>query len=76
MLCWFWFAQLNHTKSWTALWMQEDGLFSAGFGFGVLKWEEKQNMMMQELGWLSYSVYADAYKMQLKVKMQENDLLC
>ncbi|KAI5436867.1 hypothetical protein KIW84_023113 [Lathyrus oleraceus] len=57
---------LNHTKSWTALWMQEDGLFSAGFGFGVLNWEEKQNMMMQELGWLSYSVYADAYKMQLK----------
>ncbi|KAI5409718.1 hypothetical protein KIW84_055245 [Lathyrus oleraceus] len=60
------FNELNHTKSWTALWMQEDGLFSAGFGFGVLKWEEKQNMMMQELGWLSYSVYADAYKMQLK----------
>ena len=42
---------------------------------GVLKWEEKPNMMMQEQGWWLCSLYDDAYKMWLKVKMQENDLL-
>ena len=32
-------------------------------------------MMMQEQGWWFCSLYDNAYKMRLKVKMQENDTL-
>ena len=41
---------------------------------GVLKLKEKQNVMMQEQGWWLCSLYSDAYRMWLKVKMQEDDL--
>lgn len=41
---------------------------------GVLKWKEKLNTMMQEQGfWLCF-LCGDAYRMWLKVKMQEGNL--